>query len=302
MPISSTENSANLRVAHAQRVISAQLQNIIWQPFSSETTLQNPKYVSLLSQISEGLIEYYGKPGGLRVTRICSALALRGIQSQPSTVQPSSTSKPPLPGRAQVFCDKVMAVLSFLVNPSLHSSFRKSLLDLAVSAISVWDIAQTDEREVIVDPNLDPAGFEGWHEDIPEPCNRVLVLFPRITARSYSRTTDSRPVGPPGGWVDSEPKLHIEETCIYDGTGLAKWSEVVTQGEEEEEERKVKEQNKMVEDKRRTLEEDLKKLKNSVIGTRRMSQNKRDSTVATTSKPSTVWIEGGGQKINEGVD
>ena len=159
LPISSSENSAELRVAHAQRVIWAQLQNIIWQPFSSETTFQNSKYVSPFSQISQGLLEYYGKSGGLRAARLYTALTMRGFQSRPSTVRPSSTSKPSLPGRAQVFCDKVMDVLSLLVKPSLHPNFRNSLLDLAVSAISVWDIAQTDEREVIVDPILDPAGL-----------------------------------------------------------------------------------------------------------------------------------------------
>ena len=152
-----------------------------------------------------------------------------------------------------------------------------------------------------MDPNLDPAGLEGWREDILEPHNGVLVLFPRITARGCSRITDSPPVGPPDGWVDSESELHVEETCIYGGTGLAKWSEVVIQGEEEDE-RKVKEHNKKVEDQRRTLKEDLKKLENPLVGKRKMSQSKRELATGAPSKPSVVWMKGGGQKINEGVD
>ena len=260
VPISSSKASAELRVAHAQRVISDQLRNIIWQPFSAEMTLQTPEQVSLLSEISHGLVKYYGETAGLRAARMCAALTMRGLQSQ---------APAPSPGRAQVFTDKVMAVLSLLVEPSKHPDLRNNLLDLAISAISVWDLAQTDERQIVVDFNLDPASLEGWREDIPPSHKGVIVLFPCVTARGCPQLFPSRPVGPPGSVVEVEPELPVEKICIHAGAGLGKWTEVVMDGEEEEEERKDEAQNRELEERRRRLEEDLKKLANQVVTKRK---------------------------------
>jgi len=298
VPISSSEASVKLRVLHAQRVIAAQLQKIIWQPFSSEETQRNPKYVSIFRHISEGLINGDGKGSGPRAARLYAALTMRSLQSKQAPELPLSTSKAstPLPDRAQAFCDKVMAILSLLVKPSLYPEFRNSLLDLAMSAISVWNIAQTDEREVIVDLNIDPTALEGWSEDNPE--TGYFVLFPRIIARSCSRIIDSRPPGPPGSWVLSEPELHIQEICIYGGAGLGKWLDLVEEGEEEEEDRKEEEHIMKVEEQRKMLEEGLKKL-NPVILKRRMSHHRKDSNASSVS-PSALWaMGGGGQKISE---
>lgn len=290
VPISSSDISEKLRVMHAQRVIAAQLRQIIWQPFSSEITLQDPKYDSLFKKISEGLIKSYGKSGGLRAARFCMALSMRGLQSQPPRMQPSSASKPSASRRAEMFTDKVMTVLSLLVKPSLHQNLQDDLLSLAVSAISVWNVAQTDEREFIAQPTLDPENFDGWYKGIPAPNNEVIVLFPRIIARSCSRVANTRPVGPPGTWIDSEPELDVQETCIHDGTGLPKWSELVLEGEEEEVERREEQSRKSREEKRKRLEEDLKNLEKEekpIIGHRRGgSQNKRDSITGSGSSPS----------------
>ncbi|KAH6672092.1 hypothetical protein B0J14DRAFT_655966 [Halenospora varia] len=304
VPISISETSEKLRVVHAQRVIAAQLQQIIWQPFSSETTLQDPKYESLFSQISEGLIKSYGKSGGLRAARFCTALSMRGLQSRPPVVQSSSTSKSSASSRAEVFTDKVMAVLSLLVETPLHTELRNNLLDLAASAISVWNIAQTDEREFVAYPTLDPEGIDGWRENISAPNNEVIVMFPRIVARTCSRVADTRPVGPPGMWIDSEPDSYSQETCcIHGGMGLGKWSALVLEGEEEEEERREEEDRKERDETRRRLEEDLKKLEDPVIGHRRGgSQSKRNSITGSGSRPSVEWMKGGGQRIIEAVD
>ncbi|EPE33268.1 hypothetical protein GLAREA_06280 [Glarea lozoyensis ATCC 20868] len=155
-----------------------------------------------------------------------------------------------------------------------------------MSAISVWDVAQSDKREVIVEPELDPVSYKGWHENIPEFQTSILVLFPRVAAQEYSRTSVSRSASIPGRWVEPEPELHILETLIHGGKGLAKWSEVVLEGEEEEEDRKAKEENKRIEERKRMLQEDLKKLENPIVGTRRLSQ--KESNVGAASKPSVV--------------
>ncbi|RDL33074.1 uncharacterized protein BP5553_08513 [Venustampulla echinocandica] len=248
VPISTSEVSAELRVARAQRVISTQLRSRL---------------------VSERL----------------------------SSTSKLSTS---LSGRAQVFNNNVMAVFSLLVKPSLHSDVRTDLLDLARSAISVWDVAQADEREVIVEPGLDPVGHKGWHDNIPESQTNILVMFPRIIARGYSRTSVSRSANIPGRWVDPETELHILETPIYGGKGPTKWSEVVLEGEEEEEDWKAKEEDQKIKEKKRTLQEDLKKLENPFVGTRRMSQ--MESNAGAASKPSAVGLKEGAVTIKKNIE
>lgn len=296
VPISGSEVSEKLRVAHAQRVITSQLRDLIWQPFSSEITMQESKHVSLLHLISDELAKSpHDSSGGRRAARVHAALTMRGLQSQSS----SSTSRP------EVFTDKVMAVLSLLVKPSLHPNLRKSLFDLATSAVSLWNAAQTDEREFIVDPTLDPAGYEGWCEDMSTSNNEIIVLLPRVIARRYPRMVEHLPIGLPGMWVDSEPESHVQETCIHRGMGVAEWSALILAGEEEEEERRAKQERKRVEEKGRVLEEDLKKLEEPSPGHRRyMSQSRRESMTGSgsnVSSPSAVWLRGGGQKIPEDI-
>ncbi|RDL38183.1 uncharacterized protein BP5553_05616 [Venustampulla echinocandica] len=133
-----------------------------------------------------------------------------------------------------MFADKVIAVLSLLVKLSLYPNLRNNLLDLAVSSISMWNVAQTNEREFVAYPTLDLEGLDGWYEGISTPSNDVIVLFPRIIARTCSRVADTRLVGPLGMWIDSEPDSYVQETCIHGGTGLAKWLALVLEGDEEE--------------------------------------------------------------------
>lgn len=292
VPISSSETSKKLRIAHAQRVISAQLRHIIWQPFSSEATLQDPKYISLFDQISKGLVEFYGQGGGFRAARLCTALIMRGLRSQPSVVHSPPTSASLL-GRAEVFVETVMPILSLLVKPSLHPNLRNNLHDIAKSAISVWDMAQTDERQIIVQPTLDPEMFK-QPSDISASSGEIIVLFPRITAQSCSRATVPRN-RLPGTFEDPEPESDTRETCIYDGVGLEEWSQLVLDGEVEEEERREKEEKTMREERRRQLEEDMKKLESPNIGQRRrMSRN--ISSPGSGPKPSASSMR------NEGVN
>jgi hypothetical protein len=274
VPISDSDVSMKLCLAHAKRVISSQLQDIIWQPFSSEITLEDSNHIALLSLICEGLAKstHEGRSGP-RAARICTALVMRSLQSQ-------STSTT----RAERFTDKVMEVLKLLVKPDQHSNLRKDLLDLATSAVTLWNTAQTDVREIKVHDTLDPADFEEWDEDIPSSNNGVIVLFPRITVRDYSRIEGTRPVGPPGKRVESHPAPSVEEIFIHHGEGLAEWSALVEEGEEEEEERKEKQEEKILEEKKRILEENLKKLERpSLGGKRKMNHSRRESMIGVGS-------------------
>jgi hypothetical protein len=318
IPISSSPVSENLRVAHAQRVISSCLFEIIWKPFSSEITAQDSNYVFLLNQISEGLEKSaQGSSGGRRAARVCNALAMRGLQSQLPIDQSSSTSgssSPPVLSRADKFTHEVMAVLSLVVKTSLHPNLRNNLLDLANSAISVWYAAQTDERKIVVHPTLDPAKVDEWRapmfhkittdEDMSPPNDGVITLFPRITAQNCSWIADSQPKGLPGLWIESEPQSQVTETCIYSGAGVGKWSELVREGEEEEEDRKDKEARKMVEEKKKMHEEEMKKLEESVMGHRRTRRESSTGSGAGSNSERHIaaWMKGGGQKILEGDD
>lgn len=222
---------------------------------------------------------------------------MRSLQSQPPREQSLSTSKSstPLPRRAEIFTKNVMSVLSPLIKPSIRSNLQINLLDVAKLAISVWNIAQTDEREIIVYPDLDPEILGG------EPSDSVIVLFPRITAQSCSRITDTRPISIPGTFEAPEIELHIQKTCIYDGAGLLQSSPLVSQGEAEEYERKEKEEKTKIEKKRRMLDEEEKKL----LQNQSISQRRRASQVSMTgsgSRPSEMLMNGGAQRISEGMD
>ena len=292
-------------MVHAQRVIATQLQQIVWQPFSSEITLQDPNSDSFFKTVVDGLMESRGKRGGLRAARLWTALSMRSLQSRSPVTQSPSASKLLTSSRTKMFIDKVMAVLSLLVKPSLHTNLRNNFSDLAESAISIWNVAQIDERELVADLTLHVEGFDGWCEDTSASNQGIIVLFPRVIARSCSRAADRRSVGPPGAWIDSEPTQSVQETCIYPGAGLAKWSALVLEGEVEEEGRKEGEDRKKREEKRKTLEDDLKKLDKAekpLAGHRRGSHTKRGSTTGSQSRPSAVWMNGASQRMVDGAE
>lgn len=265
IPISDTEESQNLRIAHAQRVISSSVHEIIWQPFSSEKTLPHPDFVSLLSEISTKLAKssYSGSSGG-HAANVWTALTMRVLQSlspaspSPPTSTSKGTSPPPTPPpqRADKVVDAILSVLSPLVTPSQEPHLRNELLTLAHSAISVWNFAQTDELELIVCPTLGRENRNEWRSLFFDPPlspssddndtktdiissthPRIFPLFPRVTARKLSGNAKLS-VGPPGSWPESDQEPRIIETCIHAGVGLPEWSTLVVKGKEEEEERK----------------------------------------------------------------
>ena len=277
VPISNSIVSKELCLAHFQRVISSQLQAILWQPFSSEITVQDLKQTSLLNQIYDGLAKssHEGK-SGLRAARTCAALTIRSLHSQ------STSTK-----RAEIFTEKTMKVLSLLLNPKIHPDLRKDLTSLATSAISLWNIVQTDERELQVHPSLDPASFQKPEEDIDIANSRVFVLFPCITARNCAQIGNARPVGPPGGWVDSKPEMQFEEICIHKGEGVPEWEQLVREGEDEEMDRRRKQEIESNKRRRRELEEEMEKLnKPDVVHKRGMSYSRRNSVAVGKSTPS----------------
>lgn len=185
-----------------------------------------------------------------------------------------------------------MAILSLIVKPSLHQDLQSDLFDLATSAVSLWNTAQTDQNDIIVYPMLDPASYEGWCEELFNCNSGVIVLFPRITMRECSRKVINRPIGPPGTWVDYEPELHVQEICVHDGEGLEEWSELVLDGADEEAERALKQERERAEEQKRLLEERIKKMDEPVEYQRRKSLGRRESfagSVSSPLSPSATW-------------
>jgi hypothetical protein len=290
VPISNSIVSKELCLVHFQRVISSQLQAILWQPFSSEETVQDQNLTPLLIQIYEWLINnpHEGK-SGLRAARTYAALTIRSLHAQ-------STSTI----RAEIFTDNIMKVLSLLLNPKIHPAFQKDLTHLATSAISLWSIAQNDERELRVRPTLDPLSLQKPEGDIDITDSKVFVLFPCVTARCCSQLGNTRPAGPPGGWVDSKPELQFEEIYIHEGAGISEWEQVVRAGEDEERDRRMKQEIETNEKKIRELEDKVEKLKPEMGHKRVNSFGRRNSVLSgksTPSSPTSTWL--GVHKIPE---
>ncbi|ELR08575.1 hypothetical protein GMDG_03270 [Pseudogymnoascus destructans 20631-21] len=74
IPIDETDNSHDLRTAHAQRIISNAICEYVWKPLRSEFTLLHPDFNSLLVKLSDELLKY--NPDG-RVAKVWTALTMR---------------------------------------------------------------------------------------------------------------------------------------------------------------------------------------------------------------------------------
>jgi hypothetical protein len=185
---------------------------------------------------------------------------MRALESLSSALPPAptslskGTSPPPPPSRAEKFVDVVLSRLSPLVIIQKVPQFRKELLALADSAISVWSFAQSDELKIIANLNLDPARRSEWSSltfDDPLSRNRngtesdirsatrprIFTLFPCITSRKVIAAADPA-VGPPGSWPEPERTPRTVEACIHPGIGLSESSALVLRGKEEEAELK----------------------------------------------------------------
>jgi len=176
IPISSSGESQNLRITHAQRVISSSLCKTIWQPFSSEKTLPHPEFVSLVSQISAELAKSsYGGSSSGRAASVWTALTRRALESlslaSPSrpTLTSQETITPAPPSGADKVINDVLSVLSPRVTLSQEPHLRNELVALAHSAISVWTFAQTAELKILIRSRVDRASRNEWRSLIFDP-------------------------------------------------------------------------------------------------------------------------------------
>jgi hypothetical protein len=90
VPISNSEESYLLRIAHAQRGISGFLCDTVWPLFASEYAVQNPEVIETLAAISPQVAKSnHGKGAGGRAEIVWAAPTMRALQS----LEPTSPSE-----------------------------------------------------------------------------------------------------------------------------------------------------------------------------------------------------------------
>ncbi|KAH8805162.1 hypothetical protein F5884DRAFT_859775 [Xylogone sp. PMI_703] len=235
VPIDESEVSYNLRIVHAQRVISEALCEYIWRPFRSDYTLANEELASCLFQMMKAL-DNSGLAG--QPANIWTALTMRALDLLPEVpTQKSAANLPPPAGRAKSVIAKVYGVLSPLLTASKGRSFAGDLSALTDLAIDVWQTAQTGDYRVKVISKLDPARYQEWRSQAFDPTtmqgnrnavsNDIFLLFPRVEATMLSGKSD-RAANSPRSSPSRTPGL--TDVCLHTGKGLPHSCELVLHG------------------------------------------------------------------------
>ncbi|CZR66413.1 uncharacterized protein PAC_16314 [Phialocephala subalpina] len=266
IPISHSDTSQDLRMAHAQRIISSALSSHIWKPFSSEKALSNPEFANLLDEICTVLAnsDRGGKKG--RAATVWKVLTMQALQylDQDLPLTPTSTStstsheaeRSHSSGRASQAVQDMLNILSPLIIPSEQVQIHEALIDLAKSAVDVWDLAQTDILKITACLSLNPSDRNEWrsakfdpapssgHQDLEMDSKtftrpRVFTLFPQVVAHKLTLPEAEPTFHVPGSFSTPQQDLAVAETIIHPGNGLPESSPLVVRGRAEEEERKA---------------------------------------------------------------
>jgi len=250
IPISDTDASRDLRVAYAQRTISTVLCANIWQPFSSEMALSYPNSPELLDQIYQKLAKSDLEGNRGREASVWKVLTMRTLRSLDRDLQQSQTQTSQ--DRAHKAVNDMLTRLSPLVSELQKEQIEKALLDIAISAVNVWNVAQTDVLKLTACATLNPAERNTWRSAKFDPpssreeetdgadseSSTVFTLFPKVVAYKLPLPAKSS-LALPGTTSAPEQKTTITETSICPGAGLHERAELVAQGKEEEEDRKA---------------------------------------------------------------
>lgn len=266
VPFSNSETSKQLRIAHAQRVISSAIYNTIWQPYSSDVTAADSRLSDFLRELGASVaISRHESNGNSRSADVWRSVTIRALQSM--SASDTELQQSPLEGQDTAFTINireyklvkvVLSVLSPLLETSDLPQFKADLQQIAKQAISVWICAQVDERTFIINPTLSQDNKHDWKDAALDYVSlyadggnspgasqsrrnstKIFTLFPIITATKRVQI-DKVGLGPPGSWPD-QVKLqasNVEGTIIHNGLGLSEDSKMVQRGVEEMEELK----------------------------------------------------------------
>jgi len=294
VPIDDSDDSRDLRTAHAQRIISRAICEDLWKPFSSALAMQHPELSSCLSKMSDSL-DHTSQDG--RIANVWTALTIRALQLiQDDTVALPvlDSKKPPSTGStiADRIISKIILSLSPLINLSQAESLQTELHAVMNSSTDVWNYAQASGLKITIHPLLDRAYREEWRSQDFDPAlpsdengtdpdltsnthPRVFTLFPRVSARIQEDL-------PPGSFPNFEP------TVIHPGVGLPEWSSLVVRGKAYQQEREDY-FNEVVANA-------MKEASMRASGYRRRAS--RGSSTAGPPSPSAQWKTGGA--VNKG--
>ncbi|KFY46228.1 hypothetical protein V494_00550 [Pseudogymnoascus sp. VKM F-4513 (FW-928)] len=249
VPFSSSETSKQLRVAHAQRVIADALSSIVWQPFSSDITTADSKLPEILrcigAAVNSGRSADVWRVTTMRALESMSAANTRAQHSSPTELTASYAIK----SRKDKLVELVLSVLDPLLDRSELVQFKTDLSQIAEQAISVWTIAQADERTFTVNPTLNQDNKRDWKivdlDNVSLSVNSggdvvgsgrrdmkgIFTLFPIITT---TKQVQVQKLGnaPPGSWPnqDHQPLSDAEVTLVHEGLGLPQESDIVQEG------------------------------------------------------------------------
>lgn len=267
VPFSNSETSKQLRIAHAQRVISSAIYNTIWQPYSSDVTAADSRLSDFLREIGASVaISRHKSNGKGRSADVWRSVTIRALQSMSATDTQLHQSL--LNGQDTAFIissreyklvEVVLSVLGPLLETSGLPQFKADLLEIAKQAISVWNYAQVDELTFNINPTLSQDNKHDWKvaaldyaslyadggsskrvgTSRPRNSTKIFTLFPIITATKRVQVQKVG-LGPPGSWPDQDKQQasNTEVTIIHGGLGLSEDSEMVQRGMEEMEELK----------------------------------------------------------------
>lgn len=232
-------------MARARYTIASIFCEVIWQPFSVDNMSDHPELVPLLGEIQTTLAgsgETYSKHSA----RVWNALTMRALQKLGRDSASSQSSQPSPSHKCAKAVDRIIDILSPLVGSSNEIKLRKDLLTLAQLALDIWYVAQTDELQISVHPNLDPDRCQDWRSQSLDPdlgfdvtsstLPRIYTLFPRIIASSeVPRNREVPAKSMPGGFWGENHEPEVIETEIHTGKGLRESSPLVMAGKEEAE-------------------------------------------------------------------
>lgn len=290
VPIEDSDISRDLCTAHAQRIISQAICEVILTDFSSEFTASQSDSSSILSKISHEIEKY---DHGGRTTRFWNARTGRALLTLPAvsdSSQPSEATGGSYPLRTSKVISKVF-VLYPLVSPTQEKSLRKDLVDLVDLAVDVWSKGQVGGSKLTVSLLLDYANHEEWRSEEFDPVReadkmtadptsrKIFALFPRVLVAEQAMAVNSGS-RVPGGFPEDSNRT-TELTVIHTGKGLPESSSLVETGKQDQKEKED------------SFNKQLEELKKQYNTPRASGSNRRNSkgSVYSTS-PTEQWGKG----------
>jgi hypothetical protein len=230
MPLSDSQESKKLRTAYAQQIISSAVYDYVLQPFSIEGAPLSPNVLQCLSDISSELARTDHGRRSFRVSRMWTAITIRGLNSLARSKYSDSTPNLYNNWIANV-TEEVVAKLLPPADPAQEINMKADVAQIIKDAMTLWKKGQVDELQLTASLNLDIKQRDIWRSqsldsdteaqpDIESSTPpRVFTLFPCITAVPC---------------IAESTVTTKQAVVIHHGSGVPEYSSWVIGGMEEE--------------------------------------------------------------------